>query len=279
MSHFHYDNGEVRCSFERPRSPTPTNPSYSPQSPSYKRGKAEDEEYDFSAPTSRTYTPPGNNNMSGPSFMWPQGFPEEERLSLTLKGWYCINGQLLKPPESPQCEQGYVIPPPDPSYAPSSLQYTPSFLLKPGDGKKKKKTKLNKPCPLGAEELSYDDWVKMSNGEHDMWKRCGYYDNNCRVYMDPRSPKCWAINQQADDSGLSYNIPSSPPPSTKKKPKRTGLVFPEECNPFGRPNNACSSYGYCHDQKVYHWEDGVALAYCPGSPPWDKLPDALSRRD
>ena len=108
MSYFHYDNGEVRGSFERPRSPTPTNPSYSPQSPSYKpsykRGKAaEDEEYDYYAPTSPTYTPPGNNNISAPSFMWPQGFPEEERLSLTLKGWYCINGQLLKAPESPQC--------------------------------------------------------------------------------------------------------------------------------------------------------------------------------
>ena len=130
MSYFHYDNGEVRGSFERPRSPTPTNPSYSPQSPSYKpsykRGKAaEDEEYDYYAPTSPTYTPPGNNNISAPSFMWPQGFPEEERLSLTLKGWYCINGQLLKAPESPQCERSYVIPPHDPSYPPSSSSYNP----------------------------------------------------------------------------------------------------------------------------------------------------------
>ena len=151
MSYFHYDNGEVRGSFQRPRSPTPTNPSYSPQSPSYssrrspapnacgppsppahydiphcnawssvgpssyittttkgeqqyKRAKtAEDEEYDYYAPTSSTYTLPGNISAPSSSFMWPQGFPEEERLSLTLKGWYCINGQLLKAPESPQC--------------------------------------------------------------------------------------------------------------------------------------------------------------------------------
>jgi hypothetical protein len=75
--------------------------------PQYKRAKAEDEEYDYYAPTSSTYTPPGNNNISAPSFMWPQGFPEEERLSLTLKGWYCINGQLLKAPIR------YVIPPRD----------------------------------------------------------------------------------------------------------------------------------------------------------------------
>ena len=29
---------------------------------------------------------------------WPQGFPDDERISLTQKGWQCINGQLRAPP-------------------------------------------------------------------------------------------------------------------------------------------------------------------------------------
>ena len=59
---------------------------------------------------------------------------------------------------------------------------------------------------------SYEQWVNMSKGERRMWEERGYTAYNGKVEMDPRSPKCWAINQReydSDEDGPSYS-PSSP---------------------------------------------------------------------
>jgi len=59
---------------------------------------------------------------------------------------------------------------------------------------------------------SYEQWVNMSKGERRMWEERGYTAYNGKVEVDPRSPKCWAINQRqydSDEDGPSYS-PSSP---------------------------------------------------------------------
>ena len=58
---------------------------------------------------------------------------------------------------------------------------------------------------------TYDEWVKMSKGGRRMWEENGYTAYNGKVEMDPRSPKCWAINQPGyDDEEEPLYAPSSP---------------------------------------------------------------------
>ena len=59
---------------------------------------------------------------------------------------------------------------------------------------------------------THDEWVKMSKAVRDMWEHRGYYASGGKIYMDPRSPKCWAINQReyaSDNEEPSYS-PTSP---------------------------------------------------------------------
>jgi hypothetical protein len=44
-----------------------------------------------------------------------------------------------------------------------------------------------------VELISYKEWVKKSGVGRTMWEQRGYYASGGKVFMDPRSPKVWAI--------------------------------------------------------------------------------------
>jgi len=82
---------------------------------------------------------------------------------------------------------------------------------------------------------SYEQWVNLSKGERRMWEERGYTAYNGKVEMDPRSPKCWAINQReydSDEDGPSYS-PSSPsynPPAPYSPRPTTGSAYADLLN-------------------------------------------------
>ena len=82
---------------------------------------------------------------------------------------------------------------------------------------------------------SYEQWVNMSKGERRMWEERGYTAYNGKVEVDPRSPKCWAINQRqydSDEDGPSYS-PSSPsynPPAPYSPRPTTGSAYADLLN-------------------------------------------------
>jgi hypothetical protein len=65
---------------------------------------------------------------------------------------------------------------------------------------------------------TFEEWGNLSKSASRMWKERGFYAYNGRIEMDPRSPKCWFINQEDyvdsdyenDDGGEPTYSPTSP---------------------------------------------------------------------
>jgi hypothetical protein len=71
--------------------------------------------------------------------------------------------------------------------------------------------------------------MQMSKVERSMWENRGYYASNGGVHVDPRSPKCWTINQsmyESDDDESSYSPTSLLYDSPQTEGRETGHLTP-----------------------------------------------------